>query len=217
MGEINLLDRYPKARRDISGRADAQQRERETARKFGREYFDGDRTQGYGGYRYDGRWVPIARRMAEHWGLRDGCAVLDIGCAKGFLLHDFKGLFPRARLIGLDISCYAIEHAMEDMQPWLVRGTADRLPFPDASFDAVICINTLHNLPLERCKTAIREMERVGRRHKYLQVDSWLSEQQRADFERWVLTAVTYFEPEGWRKIFRETGYTGDYFWTVTE
>jgi hypothetical protein len=64
---------------------------------------------------------------------------------------------------------------------------------------------------------AVRELERVSRRAKYLQVDSWLTEEQRLKFERWQLTALTYSAPEGWRKLLGEAGYTGDYYWTLTE
>ena len=142
---------------------------------------------------------------------------MDIGCAKGFLLHDFQQVIPGVKVAGLDISHYAIENAMESVKPYLMVGSADDLPFPDKSFDLVISINTVHNLDLERCKQAIREMERVSHRYKYLQVDSWLNEEQRQNFERWVLTAVMYFEPEEWRKVFREVGYTGEYYWTITE
>ncbi len=191
--------------------------QREVARRFGGEYFDGDRTQGYGGYRYDGRWVAVARRMREFYGLRAGHTVLDVGCAKGFLLHDFAHILPGIRVAGVDISPYAIEHAMEDVKPFLVIGSADSLPFADKSFDLIISINTIHNLELDRCTRALRELERVGRRHKYLQVDSYLTAEQRENFERWQLTAVTYFDPEGWRRLFAEAGYTGDYYWTITE
>lgn len=217
MPEVNLLDSYPRAKRPIREREQAKLLQREVAKQFGREYFDGDRTQGYGGYRYDGRWIPVAKRMQAFYGLEPGDSVLDVGCAKGFLLHDFRAVIPGIRVTGLDISAYALQHAMEDVKPFLVRGSADRLPFPDRAFDVVISINTVHNLELERCRQAIREMERVSRRHKYLQVDSWATEEQHENFERWQLTAVTYFPPDAWRQLFAEVGYTGDYYWTITE
>lgn len=216
MGEINLLDGYPKSKRNIAEREQAVPRERAVAMRYGREYFDGDRTQGYGGYRYDGRWVAVAKRMRDHYGLAPGCRILDVGCAKGFLLHDFLGVLGRATVVGLDISQYAIENALSTVQRHLVRGTADHLPFPDRSFDLVVSINTIHNLPLDRCRRALREMERVSRKHKYVQVDSFRNDEERRNFERWVLTALTYFEPDGWRRLFREAGYTGDYSWTIT-
>jgi len=214
---VNLLDSYPRTRRPLREREAAKPLQREIAKRFGREYFDGDRTQGYGGYRYDGRWVAVAERMREFYGLTSGQRVLDVGCAKGFLLHDLRGVISGIRVAGLDISAYALECAMPEVKPFLVQGSADALPFPDQSFDLVISINTVHNLDLDRCARAIREMERVSRKHKYLQVDSFLTEEQRENFERWQLTAVTYFPPDGWRRFFSEAGYTGDYYWTITE
>jgi SAM-dependent methyltransferase len=215
--EVNLLDAYPRIKRPIREREQAKPLQREIARQFGREYFDGERTQGYGGYRYDGRWIPIAKRMQEFYGLAPGQKILDVGCAKGFLLHDFLHVIPGVRVAGVDISAYAIEQAMGDVKRFLVIASADRLPFADKSFDLVISINTVHNLELDCCKAAVREMERVSRAHKYLQVDSFLTEEQRRDFEKWQLTALTYFDPDEWREIFRELHYTGDYYWTITE
>jgi SAM-dependent methyltransferase len=217
MREINLLDRYPRSRRDIASREAAVPAQREVAKRFGREYFDGDRGQGYGGYRYDGRWVPIAERLRDHYGLAGGQRVLDVGCAKGFLLHDLLRVVPGLRVTGLDVSAYALEHAMEDVRRFLVRGTAERLPFPGGAFDLVLSINAVHNLGRGACVQALREIERVGRHHRYVQVDSWLTEEQREKFERWQLTAATYSDPEGWRRLFAEAGYSGDYYWTVTE
>jgi SAM-dependent methyltransferase len=217
MREINLLDRYPRSKRPIAERAEAVPRERAVARQFGAEYFDGDRTQGYGGYRYDGRWVPVAQRIRDEYGLLPGQRVLDVGCAKGFLLHDLCEVVPGLRVSGVDISDYALTHAMPGVHRFLVQGSADVLPFADRTFDVVISINTLHNLPHARCIGAIREMERVGRKHRYLQVDSWLTDEQRENFERWQLTAVTYFDPQGWQELLARAGYTGDYYWTLTE
>jgi SAM-dependent methyltransferase len=217
MGEVNLLDTYPRSKRLIAQREAAVPEQRAIARQFGMEYFDGDRTQGYGGYRYDGRWVSVATRMRDFYGLKSGDRILDVGCAKGFLLCDLLKVVPGVRVAGLDISPYALEHSMDDVRPFLVQAGADALPFADQSFDLVISINTVHNLDRQRCVAALREMERVSRRFKYVQVDSWLTDEQQQNFERWVLTALTYHDPEGWRKLFAEAGFEGDYYWTITE
>jgi len=217
MSEINLLDTYPRSKRNIKQRELGVPREREVAKRFGVEYFDGDRTQGYGGYRYDGRWVPVAMRFRDFYGLHEGDAVLDVGCAKGFLLHDLFQSVPGLRIAGLDVSEYALKLAMDDVRPRVIRGTADALPFADHSFDLVIAINTIHNLDHERCRRALQEIERVSRRHKYVQVDSWFNDEQRENFERWQLTAVTYFDTAGWRHFFTDAGYSGDFYWTITE
>jgi SAM-dependent methyltransferase len=217
MGEVNLLDTYPRSKRPIAQREAAVPEQRAIARQFGMEYFDGDRTQGYGGYRYDGRWVSVATRMRDFYGLKSGDRILDVGCAKGFLLCDLLKVVPGVRVAGLDISPYALEHSMDDVRPFLVQAGADALPFADQSFDLVISINTVHNLDRQRCVAALREMERVSRRFKYVQVDSWLTDEQQQNFERWVLTALTYHDPEGWRKLFAEAGFEGDYYWTITE
>jgi ubiquinone/menaquinone biosynthesis C-methylase UbiE len=95
--------------------------------------------------------------------------------------------------------------------------SAERLPFADKAFDLVVSINTLHNLERADCIRALGAIERVSRRHRYVQVDLWLNETQREKFERGQVTARTYSDPEGWRRLFREAGYTGDYYWTVTE
>lgn len=219
MREIDLLDSYPRVKRDIDSRAAAVDAQREIAKRFGREYFDGERTQGYGGYRYDGRWVRVAERLRDEYGIRAGSRVLDIGSGKGFLLHDLQRMIPGVEVFGVDISAYGIANSMDDVRARIVRGTAAALPFQTASFDVVVCINTIHNLPRDLCALAVHEIERVKRPggRSYVQVDSWLTEEQHQKFERWQLTAQTYFGPDGWRELFAEAGYSGDYYWTLTE
>jgi SAM-dependent methyltransferase len=220
MREIDRLARYPRSTGRGTMRPPVRDQDREVARRFGQEYFDGTRDQGYGGYRYHPRfWLGVAEDLRDAYGIVAGTAVLDVGCAKGFLLHDLRQVVPGVEVFGLDLSEYAIQTSMEDVRPRLVRGTAEHLPFPDDAFDVVLCVNTIHNLPLDLCKQAVREIVRVTKPggHSYVQIDSWLNEQQRDDFLSWQLTAQTFFGPEGWRQVFAECGYRGDYYWTLAE
>jgi SAM-dependent methyltransferase len=218
MPEVDLLRRYPRARRNIDKRHAAQTEENiRLARQYGREYFDAGRDTGYGGYVYDGRWIPVAHDIVEHFGLTAGSRVLDVGAAKGFLVKDLAIACPGLEAFGLDISAYALAHCEPEVVGRLHLGSADALPFPDDSFDAVISINTLHNLERDRCIVALQELMRVARGGCYVQVDSYRTEAERELFLSWVLTARTHDFPDGWRKLFAEAGYTGDYGWTIVE
>ena len=171
MAEVNLLKTYPKAVRDIAQRVQGKDANRALALKFGFEYFDGPRKQGYGGYRYDGRWVPIARTFVEHFGLKPGDRVLDVGCAKGFLVKDLCDGCPGLEVYGLDISEYALTQAHHDVAGRLVRGPGDALPFDDQALDGVIWINANHNPEPARGASAIRELQRGPRGGGLIQVD----------------------------------------------
>jgi hypothetical protein len=216
MSEINLLDRLPQVKRDPKARAAAKTAEdRAIAKRFDQAFFDGERRHGYGGYRYDGRWLPVARRFVEHYGLKHDSRILDVGAAKGFLMYDFLQVLPGATVRGIDVSAYAKENAHGGMGPLIDRGSADRLPYPDQSFDLVISINSIHNLPVALCKQALREMERVSRTHKFVTVDAWRTEEERQRLLDWILTAETYMSVDDWHKVFAEVGYTGDCWWFI--
>ena len=219
MGEINLLDRYPRSKRPIDERSvQVTEADRELSRQFGKDYFDGDRMHGYGGYYYHPRfWQATVKRFRDYYNLADDASVLDVGCAKGFMLHDFKELVPNLTIAGIDISEYAIENAIETVKPFLRVGNAKELPFPDNSFDLVTAINTIHNLPLEECQQALREIQRVSRAHAFITVDAWRTEEERERLEKWVLTAKTSMHVEDWKKLFAEASYMGDYYWFIAE
>ncbi len=181
------------------------------ARDFGRDYWDGDRKIGYGGMRYDGRWRAVADQLVQHYDLKAGDRVLDVGCGKGFLLYDLTQAMPGLQVTGLDVSRYAIDNAKEEVRPHLVEGHANHLPFPDQTFDLVVSINTLHNLQCFDLDRALREMERVSKRHKYLVVESYRNEEEKANLLYWQLTCESFLRPEAWDWWFRQTGYTGDH------
>jgi SAM-dependent methyltransferase len=218
MKEVNLLTKLPRGKRNVNARAEAKTEEIiAISREYGELYFDGPRTYGYGGYRYDGRWVPVAGDIVEHFGLKPGSRVLDVGCAKGFLVKDLLKVCPGLEAFGLDISEYALMHCEPEVVGRLHLGNAVKLPFPDGSFDAVISLNTVHNLERVELITALREIERLAPGKGFVQVDSYRTPEQKALFEEWVLTAKFHDYPDGWIALFREAGYTGDYYWTIIE
>lgn len=184
----------------------------ELAKQWGFDYWDGDRKICYGGYRYmEGRWEKVARAMAEHYGIKPGDKILDVGCGKGFLLFDFTKVVPGIEVYGLDISKYAIENSKEEIKDRLQVGNAIELPFEDRSFDFVFSITTLHNLHCYDLDKALREIERVGKKNKYVCVESYRNEVEKANLLYWQVTCEAFNTPEEWDWWFKQTGYTGDH------
>lgn len=183
----------------------------ELAIQWGYDYWDGSRETGYGGYRYDGRWRKVADAMIAAYGIKPGMRILDVGAGKGFLLHDFLQALPGLEVHGLDISSYAIEHAMESVKDKIVEGTAAKLPFPDKHFDLVISITTLHNLYIYDLFSSLKEIERVGRGAKYICVEAYRNEREKMNLMYWQLTCRAFHTPKEWEWIFQQNGYTGDY------
>ena len=155
----------------------------------------------------------MAQDIVDHFGLKPGDKVLDVGCAKGFLVKDLLEL--GIDTYGIDVSHYALMNCEPEVVGRLQIGSAESLPFPDGSFDAVVSINTIHNLKREKCVQAVKEIERLAPGKGFIQVDSFKTPEQKEIFESWVLTAYFYDYPEGWLKLYEEAGYTGDYDWTI--
>jgi ubiquinone/menaquinone biosynthesis C-methylase UbiE len=218
MPQVDLLRALPQVTRNIQKRADAKDPAVVAAAKqYGELYWDGPREYGYGGYRYDGRWRPVARDIIAHFGLKPGMRVLDVGCGKGFLVKDLMLECAGLEVFGLDVSHYAVMRCPPEVVGRLHIGSAESLPFPDASFDCVLSLNAIHNLPRPLAVKAMREIQRLSGGRAFVQVDSYLTPAQKEVFESWVLTAEFHDYPDGWLKVFAEAGYTGDYDWTIIE
>jgi ubiquinone/menaquinone biosynthesis C-methylase UbiE len=215
--EIDLLANYPKAKRNLEERAASKTEEdRAVARQFGRDFFDGERRHGYGGFTYHPRfWQPVIPTLQSHFRLDASSSLLDVGCAKGFMLHDAAEMIPGIKLAGIDISAYAIDNAMEDVRPLVQVADARELPFADKSFDFVISVNTIHNLERAELAKALREIERVARKGAFVTVDAYRNEAERERMMAWNLTAKTIMSVDEWVEFFDECGYTGDYFWFI--
>lgn len=219
MKEINLMKYYPRSKRPIESRGKmVTESDKAIARQFGKDYFDGSRMHGYGGYSYNPRfWTDTVSYFRDYYKLTENSNILDVGCAKGFMLHDFKQIMPQLTVAGIEISQYAYDNAIEDIKPFIQIGNAKELPFPDKSFDLVTAINAVHNLPLEACKRAIREIQRVSRHHAFIMVDAWQTEEEKEKLYKWVVTCMTAMHVDDWKRLFDECGYTGDYYWFIAE
>ena len=181
------------------------------AKKYGADYWDGDRRYGYGGYKYDGRWKVVAEGLIKAYNLKPDAKILDVGCGKGFLMHEFKQLLPKAEVVGFDSSEYAVANAKEEVKDNIFLYKAqDRYPFGDKTFDLVVSLGCCHNMKIFELETAVQEMERVGK-NKYFMVESYRNEEELFNVQCWALTCESFFSTSEWIWLLTHFGYTGDY------
>lgn len=213
--EIDLLMNYPKTNRNIKERGLQKTNEdRALARKFGKDFFDGDRKNGYGGYTYNSRfWSPVVPTFQKYYDLTTASSVLDVGCGKGFMMYDFSQFIPELTIKGIDISEYAVENTVDTMRAHTQVANATKLPFADHTFDLVISINTIHNLERDDLALALQEIERVSRKFKFITVDAYRNAEEEELMMSWNLTAKTIMHVDEWKIFFQKVGYTGDYYW----
>ncbi len=181
------------------------------SKKYGFDYWDGDRRFGYGGYKYDGRWAEIAQDLIKQYNLTNSSKVLDVGCGKAFLIYEIKQILPDIQIAGFDISSYAIEHAKEEIKEHLyIHKAQENFIYSENEFDLVISLGTLHNLKIFDLKKAVQEMQRVAK-NKFIMVESYRNDRELFNLECWALTCESFFQPDEWKWIYEEWGYDGDY------
>ena len=215
--EIDLLKNYPRPKRNLDKRLlDKSPEVVKVAREFGEQFFDGDRKFGYGGFGYNAKyWENVVKDFVEYYNLPSNAKILDVGCAKGYMLYDFKRQFPQMQMFGIDISKYAIENSHPEVKNYLQVGNAKKLEFEDNYFDLVISINTIHNLELEDCITSIKEISRVSKVNSFLTVDAFKSDEEKERMFKWNLTAKTIMSVSDWKETFKKIGYDGDFYWFI--
>ena len=212
--EINLLRKYPKTIRDPAERS--MQKTEETikiAKQFGKDYFDGKRIYGYGGYHYNPRyWKSVVDDFINFYNITENSKVLDIGSGKGFMMYDFIKRIPNLFIRGLELSEYAILKSKDEIKNYQILGNAKKLPFENKSFDLAISIVTLHNLNKKDCAKSLREISRVSKK-SYITLDAYSNFNEKKKMMNWNLTAETVMHVEEWKDFFKQNSYDGDYYW----
>lgn len=212
--KINLLKSLPNNKKPLKARLQATRDDRKYHWELSEKYFDGTREQGYGGYYYDGRWENVVKDIMSYYNLDNNSKILDIGCAKGFLIYDFKELFPQTEVWGVDISKYAIDRVDKSISNNVVIANAKELPFESNYFDLVVSINSLHNiLNVNETIDALSEIQRVTKKYSFVSLGAYENNQERKIIDEWAVVATTYVNEKDWLKIFNKAGYEGDYWW----
>lgn len=121
-----------------------------------------DRIKGYNpGYEQWFLGLPLSQALADH----PNPLILDVATGTARLARTlFQQNGFRGRLIGLDLSRKMLQQATQETEAWANRITlicqdAGQLPFPDATFDAVVCLEALEFMPDP--DQVLREMARV--------------------------------------------------------
>lgn len=193
----------------IKKRLDLSKHEISKLKEYGHEYFDGE--LGYGGYYYDGRWKPVADELITHYGLGKDSRVLEVGCAKGFLMYEFYKLGIE-NVFGCDISSYAISQVPSEIAKNFKVMSADSLEYEDSQFDLVVSIDCIHNLNTSGVDSAIEEMMRVSKKAIFIRVGSYRTLQELENIKKWGVTSLTFDSPEEWLARFKRLNYKGDYY-----
>ena len=131
--------------------------------ELGKEYYDGSRLNGYGGFKYDGRWLKLLPKIIKRYKLTNKSKVLDLGCKKGFLLKDLNILLPGVKSYGIENHPYAIKHAVK-CKSKLILSDYTKLPFKNKSLDFVIAFNSLYMQNLGDVIKSLKEIERVSKK-----------------------------------------------------
>ena len=193
MREFDILAGYPSPEKPrLVGRNLRSLRNRIIASYRDREFFDGDRSNGYGGFLYDGRWKKIANTIVEEYQLQEGSKVLQIGCEKGFLLSDLLEINQKINVFGLESSKYALNSSLENVRAFIRYGDYKKLEFESNYFDFVIAIGPVYTLNLTDAITLLKEIQRVSKRNSFITLGAYETEDDFWLFRDWTYWVLLF-------------------------
>ena len=180
--------------------------------ELGNKYYDGNRLDGYGGFKYDGRWLKLLPKLIKRYKLTSKSKVLDLGCKKGFLLKDLNILLPGIKSYGIENHSYALNKAVK-CKSKLIRSEYTKLPFKNKSLDFVIAFNSLYMQNLGDVIKSLKEIERVSKK-SYIVLASGENDEERNKFYKWTLIGTSILLKNEWKTLFKKIKFKGDYYFS---
>jgi len=184
--------------------------------KLGKEYYDGNRNNGYGGFKYDARWLKLLPKIIKKYKLSNKSKILDLGCKKGFIMKDLKILLPKSKIWGIEDHIYPIKTAEKEIKSNIILSKYYKIPFKDNYFDLVIGFSSIYKYNFEDVVKIIKEIQRVSKK-SFFTVASYSSKREKEIFDDWTLLGTTILSKKDWNKLFKILGYKGDYYYTTAK
>lgn len=180
------------------------------SKKYGFDYWDGNRKFGYGGYYDDGRWKSVAKKIIKKYKLNNKSKVLDIGCGKGYLVKELSLALNSKNIYGLDISRYAINKSPKIIRKNLKIFDARKKIDFNKKFDLVISINLIHNFELKDVFSFLKNIISISKK-SYISTESYRNEKELYNLQCWALTCESFFSNKEWKWILSASNYNRDY------
>lgn len=180
--------------------------------ELGKEYYDGKRLNGYGGFKYDGRWLKLLPKIIKKYKLTKKSKVLDLGCKKGFLLKDLNILLPGIKSYGIENHSYALKKSVK-CKSKLIKSEYYKLPFKNNYFDFVIAFNSLYMQNLGDVIKSLKEIQRVSKK-SYIVLASGENNEERNKFYKWTLIGTSILLKSEWKVLFKKIKFKGDYYFS---
>ena len=180
-----------------------------------KKYYDGNRLDGYGGFKYDGRWLKLLPKIIKRYKLTNKSKVLDLGCKKGFLLKDINILLPGIKSYGVENHPYPLKKAVK-CKSKLIQCNYYDLPFKNKYFDFVIAFNSLYMQNLGDVIKSLKEIQRVSKK-SYVILASGENDYERNRFYKWTLIGTSILLKKEWKALFKKIKFTGDYYFSSSK
>ena len=181
-----------------------------------RDYYDGNRNNGYGGFNYDGRWLKLLPKIIKRYKLTNKSKILDLGCKKGFIMKDLKILLPQSKIVGIEDHIYPIKKAEKEIKKNIIFNNYYQIPFKKNFFDLVIGFSSIYKYNFIDVVKTIKEINRVSK-NSFFTVASYSNKREKELFDKWTLLGTTILKKKEWIQLFKILNYKGDYYFTTAK